>query len=344
MSRQVLTETFDDFAAFVSAVKAAGSEKVFIDRRLRLDAVGMGLNEGYGNVGGFLVADDFAEQLWARVYGAGAILRRCSRLPVARAGIKIPAIADTGSASDARFGGIQVYWTDESDPAAASRPNLRMLEMELKKLLALVYLSDELTEDAPALAATIERLFGLAASFAIEKAIVVGSGIGAPLGVLKAPALITVPKDVSQPAGSVSASNLSAMVSRLYGLSHASAIWLMSNEVFGQVLDVQADDGSSIVETGPDGERFIHQIPVILNEYTPALGNAGDIVLADFSQYLLAEKEAQFISSIHVRFVEDESAFKFRFRVDGQPAWSAPITPENSTVTQSPFVALGARQ
>jgi hypothetical protein len=49
------------------------------------------------------------------------------------------------------------------------------------------------------------------------------------------------------------------------------------------------------------------------------------------------------LSSIHVRFVNDESAFKLRYRVDGAPAWTTPITPNNSAVTQSAFVALGAR-
>lgn len=338
MRSQVLTETFDDLAAFVSAVKAAGDDKVQIDSRLRLDAVAMGQNEGYGNVGGFLLPDDLAGRLWERVYSVGAILGRCSRVPVARAGIRIPAIADTASASDARFGGIQTFWTDEADPAAATRPDLRMMALQLKKLLAICYLTDELNEDAPALAATIERLFGLAASFAIEKAIIGGSGIGAPLGVLKAPALITVAKDDTQAAGSVTTTNLSSMAGRLWGPSHGSAIWLMGNDAFVKVLDLD------VIETGPNGERLLYQMPVELREYTPALGQAGDILLGDFSQYMIAEKEPTFISSIHVRFVEDESAFKFRFRTDGQPAWASPITPENSTITQSPFAALGARQ
>jgi HK97 family phage major capsid protein len=336
-----MIETFSDFASFVSAVAAVGTDRQIDDRRLLIEAVATGQHEGFGTTGGFLVPAEFADRLWEKTYEIGAILNRCSRVPVLKTGVKVPAIAD-GAGQDARFGGVQTFWTDEAAPAEATRPELRFLELKLKKLLALCYLTDELNEDTPALAATVERLFAQAASFALEKAIIVGSGIGAPLGVLTSPALITVAKDGGQAAGSVTGTNLSSMAARLWGPSHSSAIWLMGNDAFGKVLQLHETSGG-LIETGPNGERLLLQMPVLLREYTPALGLAGDILLGDFGQYIVAEKEPQFLSSIHVRFNEDESAFKFRFRTDGQPAWAAPITPENSTSTQSPFVALGAR-
>ncbi len=45
-------------------------------------------------------------------------------------------------------------------------------------------------------------------------------------------------------------------------------------------------------------------------------------------------------TSIHVRFVNDESVFRFTYRCDGQPAWNAPLTPFKGTNTLSPFIAL----
>ena len=47
-------------------------------------------------------------------------------------------------------------------------------------------------------------------------------------------------------------------------------------------------------------------------------------------------------SSIHVKFVEDETAFRFVFRVDGQPIWASAVTPFQGSDTVSPFVALAA--
>lgn len=343
MTRQFLAEQFSSFAPFLNAVFKAGIDRDMIDRRLRPEAVALGSNEGAGTTGGFLVDEEIAESLWARVYATGSILRRCTKITVGKREIRIPGIADSGGSGSARFGGVSVVWTDEADPSTQTRPLVNLLRMHLKKLLATAYATDELLTDAGALAATLERLFGTAAAFELEKGIITGTGAGTPLGVLNSPALITVPKESGQAAGSVVHKNLSSMVARLWGPSHASAVWLMSNEAFAAILALE-DDGTDLIETGPDGQRLLHQIPIELCEYTAPLGSAGDILLGDFSQYILAEDEPRFLSSIHVKFIEDETAFKFRFRTDGQPAWASPITPENSTVTQSPFVALGARE
>ena len=84
-------------------------------------------------------------------------------------------------------------------------------------------------------------------------------------------------------------------------------------------------------------------MPLELSEYPAAIGSEGDVILADFSQYLIAEKEPEFVPSLHVRFLFAEAVFRFLWRIDGQSAWASPITPKNSTVTQSPFVTLAER-
>ena len=38
---------------------------------------------------------------------------------------------------------------------------------------------------------------------------------------------------------------------------------------------------------------------------------------------------------------KDYEPKRFRWRIDGQPGWASPVTPKNSTTTQSPFVTLG---
>ena len=85
--------------------------------------------------------------------------------------------------------------------------------------------------------------------------------------------------------------------------------------------------------------------PVIAVEQCQALGTVGDIILADFSQYLCIEKGGmQTAQSIHVQFTTDETVFRFVFRVDGQPLWNNVLTPYKGTgSTQSPFVALATR-
>lgn len=331
--------TFAEFLkALVYSVKSGN-----FDPNLIKSAAPTGAYEAAGSAGGFLLPDNVAEDIWQRVYAMGRIISRCDRQPVTRgSGVKIPAISEASRVDGSRFGGVQLVWTGEGNLATAGKPKLDLLGMELKKLLGLVYATDELLEDAPALAAFLRRAFAQESEFKIEDAIINGLGTATPLGVLKSGALITVAAEGGQSAGTVVYENLINMVGRLWGPSHASAVWLMSNEVFQKCLPLVSADGAGAVESDGDIRRIL-SIPVELCEYTPALGLAGDILLCDFSQYLLAERQPGVDSSIHVQFANDESAFRFRFRADGHPGWKTPVTPKNSSTTQSPFIALAAR-
>ena len=81
--------------------------------------------------------------------------------------------------------------------------------------------------------------------------------------------------------------------------------------------------------------------PVYVTEFNPALGTAGDILLADMSDYLMWEKGG-IQSSVNpwLQWLTSEQAFKFTYRVDGQPATYSAVTPYKGTNTQSPYVAL----
>lgn len=84
--------------------------------------------------------------------------------------------------------------------------------------------------------------------------------------------------------------------------------------------------------------------PVIPIEQAAALSNKGDIIFADLSSYILADKGGvQADMSIHVRFIYDESVFRFVYRVDGQPMLENAITPYKGADNLSPFVTLEAR-
>ena len=70
----------------------------------------------------------------------------------------------------------------------------------------------------------------------------------------------------------------------------------------------------------------------ILVEQCRTVGDLGDIYLCDWSQYLVGQKSGsggglQFAQSIHLKFDYDQTAYRFVFRVDGQPLWKSAITP-----------------
>ena len=73
---------------------------------------------------------------------------------------------------------------------------------------------------------------------------------------------------------------------------------------------------------------------VIPIEQAATLGTQGDIMLADMTQYLLAQRaDVRADTSIHVAFLTGEQAFRFMLRLDGQPTWKKPLTPYQGALT-----------
>jgi len=98
------------------------------------------------------------------------------------------------------------------------------------------------------------------------------------------------------------------------------------------------------VMTESNGQFSILTRPVIFTEKTETLGNKGDIMLADFSQYVVGLREGmRFDSSIHALFEYDEIVSRIIERHDGQPLWDSALTLEDGSTTVSPFVVLEAR-
>jgi HK97 family phage major capsid protein len=338
-------EEFASFTEFLRAVVVAGISRNQIDPRLVIDrrAGPTGISEQTGADGSFLVPDTWAAGIWERVYATGQIISRTDYQPVTRGnGIIVPTVDERSRADGSRFGGVRMYWLDEATQIPKSKPALAAMKLQVKKLVGLVYATDELIEDAVALDVALQRMFANEATAVLEDQIVNGIGGGRFLGILKSGALITVPAPGAQASASLIYQNFSDMVGRLWNPTSGKAVWLMNGDVFTVLLNMRDGAGAPIINT--DGDVFrILTYPVVVCDCTPALGAVGDVILCDLSQYVIAQREPQFIGPIAIRFLEGESAFKIRFRTDGQPGWTSPVTRRNSVTTESPFIALGAR-
>jgi len=373
---------FADFGEFLLSVRAAQAPGGNTDPRLRSTGFSedgfalpkieqrsepgkriekrapSGLGEGIGSEGGFLVAQDVSTSLIQRVYDASQIIGRCRRLPLGpnSNGIKLPYVDETSRATGSRWGGVRAYWADEADQKTASQPKFGRLELNLKKLVALCYATDELLQDAVALGAFMEGAFPQEMAFAVDEAIINGTGVGQPLGILTSPALVTVAKETSQAADTVLYANIVKMYARLWARSFSNSAWFINQDVIPQLTQMTVNVknvagsenvGGSAAYMPPGGLTqapygTLLGRPVVPIEQAPTVGDAGCILLADMSQYLYIAKDLQTASSIHVRFIYDESVFRFVYRIDGQPAWKAALTPFKGTAnTVSPFVALG---
>ncbi len=344
---------------FLQAVFRAGMPGQKVDLRLIQPALTpeerqIGMSEGVPSEGGFLVGTDFVQQLLTRTYETSILASRAWRVPISERanGLTLKAIDETSRATGSRFGAIEAFWAGEGKVKTQSGLKFREMELKLKKLIGLCYSSDELLEDAPALGAIITRAFSEEFAFMVDDAIYRGLGVGSPLGVLNAPVLVTVAAEAGQAAATILFENIVNMWSRMYGRSRPVAAWFINQDIEPQLFSMSLAVGvggvpvylpANSLAGSPYGTLMGR--PVIPLEQADTLGQVGDIMLADFSQYLLIDKGAlKSATSIHVKFLYDETAFRFVYRVDGQPLWNAPLTPFRGTNTQSPFVALAARE
>src|SRR5690606_17164893 len=148
---------WSSFGEQLKAIYTAAVQPYKIDERLKAQKAIMGANEQQGSEGGFLVQTDFAAGLMTIMHEQSVIASRCQRIPIGANsnGLKVNAIDETNR-STGRWGGIQGYWVSEGGSITASQPKFRQMSLELHKLAAAVYATDELLADATALGAVIQ--------------------------------------------------------------------------------------------------------------------------------------------------------------------------------------------
>lgn len=340
---------FSSFGEQLSAVYQAARHPSNIDRRL-LALTGAGESGTSGE--GFLVQQEFTNELMARMYNQGELMSRVRRreLGPGANGIKINTLKETSRANGSRWGGIRTYWVNEGGTITGSKPSYRRFSLDLEKLGGLYIPTDELLQDVVGLQGEVEDNFGKEIVFACEDAVFSGDGAGKPLGITNAPCLITVAKETGQAAATIVEANLLKMWARMWAPSRANAVWLANQDTEPQLDQIARPVGTSvlpsqIVRYSPDGGILqIKGRPVIFVEYASTLGTVGDIVLVDLSEYRWIDKGGvQTASSIHVYFSTDEMAFRFIYRCNGAPFWEAALTPFKGSNTLSPMVALATR-
>lgn len=348
--------TFGTFLKAVADVSKAGDVMGQSDKRL-VYGKAAGANETVPSEGGFLVQEDFSYQLLQLAHEMGAIMSRVTEIPLSSNAnaLKLPIIDETSRARGSRWGGVRAYWLDEGEQKVDSKPKFGAISLGLNKLAALGYATDELLQDSSAIQAIMLQAFAEEIRFEVEDAIINGSGSGKPLGIINSGALVTVAKEVSQVAATITFANLVAMLDRLPARSRRNAVWLIADSQVETALysitlpgvagfPIYLPQGQNAATPGNISAGTLLGRPVIPVEYLPALGTVGDIMLVDLSEYITITKGGiQSAESMHVRFIYDEMTFRLVYRIDGQPAWKQAVTTANGAVTKSPFIALQSR-
>lgn len=338
---------------FAAAVRLASNNAGQLDPRLIANAPSTYSTEGVGADGGFAVPPDFRETIVEKVMGEESLMARTDKMVTGSNSITFPKDETTPWDST---GGIQAYWEGEGKQLTQSKLALQDETLRLNKLTALIPVTEELLDDAPSLSSYLGRKVPEKFDFKVQDAIINGTGVGKPKGILNAASLVSVAKETTSPsqtADTVAYENIVKMWSRMYAPSRSRSVWLINQDVEPQ-LDLMAFSRTATQPVPvylPAGAASstpyatLKGRPVIPVQACQTLGDKGDIILADLSQYLTVTKVGGVRSdvSIHLYFDYDMAAFRFILRIAGQPWWGSAITPKNGSNTLGCFVTLDER-
>jgi HK97 family phage major capsid protein len=356
-ARDTARHGFHNMGEFAKSVRAHASGSVELEsvRKLTNAATTYG-NEGSGADGGFLVPPEFASMIWKKVEGEENLMSRCTELTPSGNSMTLPKDETTPWGTS----GIQAYWESEAATASQTKAVFESSTLRLYKLMALAPVTDELLEDSSGFESWIAAKVPSIIAHKINTAIVSGTGAGQPLGILNSASLVSVAKETSQPADTVWFANINKMWSRMYAPWRRNAVWLINQDIEPSLhgMAFQATGASSMLPgtsavpaylpmNGLSSSPYATLMgrPVVPVSAAKTVGDQGDIILVDLKQYWVLRKAAglRTDTSMHLYFDQAVTAFRFIFRINGQPAWSSTISPENGSNTLSWAVALDAR-
>ncbi|MDI2110469.1 MULTISPECIES: phage major capsid protein [Bradyrhizobium] len=330
-----------EFAVSVRTAMTGGG----LDPRLGAAPTNFQQNQG-GSGEGFLVPTEYREQIWALVFDDQNLLGFCNPEPTQGNSIAIAKDETTPWGAS----GVQARWRSEGTQMIADKAAMTGEIVQLHELYAFVLASQEVLDDAPRLQ---NRIFNQAANairWKAFEAVMTGDGKGKPLGFMNAPALVTVAKEGGQAADTITVPNVLKMYSRLLRMG-GRPMWLGNSDILPQIGQLTIGNVPAWLPLNqplagaPDGGVFLGR-PLIFNEHSATLGDLGDLTCVDLSGYALATKSGggiDFAASIHLFFDYNLAAFRWIFRMGGQPYLSAPVQPAKGVNTKSHFVALEAR-
>ena len=312
---------------FLKAVRNA-EEKHIVDPRLTIKT-SSGMGEDIPGEGGYLVQHPlWNQEIFNAFIQASVITPKCRQFvaePYAN-GLKFKQVQEITRASTTWFGGIQFYEVDEGVSITDSKPAFYQLDVPIKQLGALYYITQALIDDCPNLSQYVAGLVGKAFGQVIDREILYGT-----LGICTAQMghLSTVKVT---PAGTYpTAAELASMYNGMSAGYLDGAEWFMGHKQYANLLNLTAPAASGgagyafpIMTTDADdsAKKRLFGHPINIMEQAAASNAAGSIVFANWMNYGIVTKGTmtpQVAMSLHVKFDSNQQTYRFITRIGGAP-------------------------
>lgn len=312
------------------------------------------LAENSGVTGGYLVPPQFQSELLTIAAEDAFVEPLAKVVPMSSKTMQWPMLDITtaqATGTSPYFGGVYAAWQPEASTIDETEPTFKMSEWTAWDLVLYSVSSYQiLMDNGIGLDALLSQLFAQAITWYKEWAFLRGTGAGSsmPLGIINAPASYVQ----SRSAGSAfTLADVAAMMSRLHIRSWDSACWIMHQSVLPKLMQMTsgAAGADRLIwydwEKAPAGGQKMPRasffgLPLYFTEKLPTLGTKGDVMLVDWSQYVIGNRlDYQIDVSKDYLFRTNQLAWRVIARCDGRPWLNSTITDADGWVN-SPFVVL----
>lgn len=307
------------------------------------------IQEDQGQTGGYMIPPSFSAELVQAQAALSPLIALCRRFPVAQPAGSWPVLdifaAPTAGAGNTALAAGLISSTIAEGGAYTDRDvNFEIINWRVAKVGDRINVSDEMMQDAPALDALLRMVITTHLSQKKERHILRGTGVGQPLGIINAPALIDVTPGTNS---SVTYVDITTMLSRFRPSGDVSRVrWVGHRSIIPDLGALQVASSSPttwITNISQDNPEMmpIMRYGIYFSEHLPQADNSGDLLLVDFGAYGLWERgEIRIAFSEHAGWNTGEIIWRFDERYDGQPLARAAVTQADPTgsFTTSPFV------
>lgn len=290
------------------------------------------LEEGSGELGGYVVPEDFRMQVLTRLAGATVVRRRATVLTTARDAVEFPRLE---GGNDRYTSAVRVTWVDET-PANASvaetNPTWGTVRIPVHTVMARTNISRNLLEDSGInLIQFLGEEFARAMAIDEDEQFLTGTGGNRPQGVLGARA---TGNDAAPVTGIAAANSGAAAALTPDGL--IDLIYTLDSQYRGDAVLVMAKNTQRDVRKFKDGEsRYMWQpalvagqpatllgYPVSESQAMPAVAaNAHPIIFGDFRGYFIVDRVGMSVERVTDTTTtgQNQVALFARRRFGGQP-------------------------
>lgn len=270
------------------------------------------LNETTDAQGGYLVFEEYMNEILAFARLQSFALTECRVIDTARELLNIP--AENAS--------VSVTWKAEGIAAAESEPTVTNIELKPSKLTAYSIASNEMLEDTSFdILSWLTSLFAESIGQEIDNQVINGGHAAASpfMGLLNANAGCTD----STSTNGISFEVMANVVNSLAPNKVQGSKLLLHRLNYANILKMEDSAGNALFHPSMPMPQSLWGYPVLLSEKMTSTGADGDYVaiFGNFKNYLIARRKVAGSLDIDIygKFLEYQTRFRTVSRWDGMP-------------------------